>query len=55
MKKWHVTVSGTFTEVYEVEAESAEQAKERYRTGWADGLDIVASAGEEQIEEVSAV
>lgn len=54
MKKWHVTVSGTFTEVYEIHAETAEQAQNKYRAGVSD-LDRVAETGEEWIEEVLAV
>jgi len=54
MKKWHITVSGTFTEVYEVEAETAEQAKQKFHVGAGD-LDRVASTEEEWIEEVLAV
>lgn len=55
MKKWHVTVSGTFTEVYEIEAESAELAKEKYFSGWTSDLDLIGSTSYEQIEEVKGV
>lgn len=55
MSKWHVTVSGTFTEVYEIEAETAQEAQSKYRTGRASELDKVSEYGQEWIEEVSGV
>lgn len=54
MKKWIVSVRVVLTEKYEVEAETAEEASEKYLNGpIQDAVRIESTTVEDVVEEVS--